>query len=141
MKGFKFSGIHSGIKNSNQKDLGLIFCEKPAIAAALFTRNKVIAAPVIIGKEKVKKGVCQAVLVNSGNANCFTGEQGIKDANACSKLVSKSTNISDDLVLVSSTGVIGAPLPIDKFEIGIPGVVQNLSENNVDDFANAILTT
>lgn len=141
MKGFKFAGIHAGIKKNDQKDLGLIYCEKPAVAAALFTRNKVIAAPVILGKEKIKKGVCQAVLVNSGNANCFTGDKGIDDAAACSKMVAKSLGISQDLVLVSSTGVIGQPLPMDKFKTGIPNIIRDFSENHVDDFATAILTT
>lgn len=141
MKGFKFAGIHAGIKKNDQKDLGLIYCEKPAVAAALFTRNKVIAAPVILGKEKIKKGVCQAVLVNSGNANCFTGDKGIDDAAACSKMVAKSLGISQDLVLVSSTGVIGQTLPMDKFKTGIPNIIRDFSENHVDDFATAILTT
>lgn len=141
MKGFKFAGIQAGIKKNGRKDLGLIYCEKPAVAAALFTRNKVIAAPVILGKEKIKKGLCQAVLVNSGNANCFTGDKGIEDAIACSKMVADSLGISEDLALVSSTGVIGANLPMDKFETGIPDIVTHLSDNHVEDFANAILTT
>ena len=80
MKGFNFAGIHAGIKKNGKKDLGLIYCEQPATAAALFTRNKVVAAPVILGREKIKNGLCQAVLGNSGNANCFTGEKGMQDA-------------------------------------------------------------
>ena len=123
MKGFKFAGIQVGIKKNGRKDLGLIYCETPAVAAALFTRNKVTAAPVILGKEKIKKGVCQAVLVNSGNANCFTGSRGIEDAIACAKMVADALGISEDFVLVSSTGVIGAYLPMDKFETGIPDIV------------------
>jgi len=141
MKGFKFAGIHAGIKKTGQKDLGLIYCESPAVSAALFTRNKVKAAPVILGKEKIKKGICQAVLVNSGNANCFTGEKGIEDAIVCSKMTAASLEISEDLILVSSTGVIGANLPMDKFKTGIPNIVHHLSENHVDDFSDAILTT
>lgn len=141
MKGFKFAGIHAGIKNNNQKDLGLIYCDKPAVAAALFTRNKVVAAPVILGKKNIKTGTCQAVLVNSGNANCFTGQQGIEDATACSKMTANALGITQELAFVSSTGVIGANLPMDKFETGIPKVAAHLSPNHVDDFANAILTT
>ena len=141
MKGFKFAGICAGIKKNGTKDLGLIYCEKPAAAAALFTRNKVMAAPVLLGKEKIKKGFCQAVLVNSGNANCFTGEKGIDDAIACSKLLGNCLDIDEDLVLVSSTGVIGANLPLDKFEAGIPEIVKHLSADHVDAFADAILTT
>ncbi|MBC2704349.1 bifunctional glutamate N-acetyltransferase/amino-acid acetyltransferase ArgJ [Desulfobacula sp.] len=141
MKGFKFAGIEAGIKKNGRKDLGLIYCETPAVAAALFTRNKVVAAPLVLGKEKIKKGLCQAVLVNSGNANCFTGDKGIEDAIACSKMVADSLGISEDLVLVSSTGVIGANLPMDKFETGIPDIVTHLSADYVEDFATAILTT
>jgi len=141
MKGFKFAGIQVGIKKNGRKDLGLIYCETPAVAAALFTRNKVTAAPVILGKEKIKKGVCQAVLVNSGNANCFTGSRGIEDAIACEKMVANVLGISEDFVLVSSTGVIGAYLPMDKFETGIPDIVPHLSTDHVTDFATAILTT
>ncbi|MBU1343824.1 MAG: bifunctional glutamate N-acetyltransferase/amino-acid acetyltransferase ArgJ [Proteobacteria bacterium] len=141
MKGFKFAGIRAGIKKKDQKDLGMIYSDTPAVAAALFTRNKVVAAPVLLGKEKIKNGLCQAVLVNSGNANCFTGQKGIEDAIACTKIVAKSLDISEDFVLVSSTGVIGAILPMDKFETGVPALVGQLSENHVDDFADAILTT
>jgi len=141
MKGFRFAGIRAGIKKKDEKDLGLIYCDSPAVAAALFTRNKVVAAPVILGKEKIRMGLCQAVLVNSGNANCFTGERGVEDAKTCSKMVSKSLNISDDHVLVSSTGVIGAYLPMEKFEFGVTEIVQHLSENHIDDFSDAILTT
>ncbi len=141
MKGFKFAGIHAGIKKNTSKDLGLIYCDQPAVAAALFTRNKVVAAPVILGKQKIKKGLCQAVLVNSGNANCFTGEQGMDDAVSCSKMLGTHLGISDDLVMVSSTGVIGAPMPMDKFETGIPEAIDHLTESNLHDFADAILTT
>ncbi|MFH2060420.1 MAG: bifunctional glutamate N-acetyltransferase/amino-acid acetyltransferase ArgJ [Pseudomonadota bacterium] len=141
MKGFKFAGIYAGIKKKVQKDLGLIYCDTPCTAAALFTRNKVVAAPVILGKEKIKQGTCQAILVNSGNANCFTGKKGIQDAQTCSKIVADIFKISDTQVMVSSTGVIGAPLPMDKFESGIAAVAQELAEDKLDDFADAILTT
>jgi glutamate N-acetyltransferase / amino-acid N-acetyltransferase len=121
--------------------MGIIFSRKPAACAALFTQNKLIAAPVILCKEKVKKGFCQAVLVNSGNANCFTGDQGIEDAKATSRMVSKHFGISDDLVLVSSTGVIGAYLPMDKFETGIPKLFEDIDTEDENEFATAILTT
>jgi glutamate N-acetyltransferase/amino-acid N-acetyltransferase len=140
MKGFKFAGISAGIKKNGEKDLGLIYCEQKAVAAALFTRNKVVAAPVLLGREKIKQGFVQAVLVNSGNANCFTGQKGIEDAIACSKLAGKSLDISEDLVFVCSTGVIGANLPMDKFEKGVPDIVKHLSSDH-SDFSDAILTT
>ena len=141
MKGFKFAGIKAGIKKKDLKDLGLIYCDTPATAAALFTRNKVVAAPVILGRRKMAKGQLQAILVNSGNANCFTAQKGIDDAEACCRMVSGALGMSEDLVLVSSTGVIGAPLPLDKFESGVPEVVKVLSADGLVDFATAILTT
>lgn len=141
MKGFQFGGISAGIKNNGNKDLGIIFCDRPVPAAALFTRNKVVAAPVIHGREMIQSGLCQAVLVNSGNANCFTGEKGVADTAECAELTAGSLNISSDLVFVSSTGVIGAPLPMERFETGIPKAAKVLSEDNIEDFARAILTT
>ncbi|MCK5097953.1 MAG: bifunctional ornithine acetyltransferase/N-acetylglutamate synthase, partial [Desulfobacteraceae bacterium] len=141
MKGFKFHGIDAGIKPDNQADLGIIFSEKPASLAAVFTKNKIIAAPVILGKDRLNHGICQAVLVNSGNANCFTGEQGLKDAIQSSNLVAKALGIPDEFVIVSSTGVIGLPLPMGKFEKGIPLLIQDINSGSIDNFAKAILTT
>ncbi len=141
MKGFAFAGISAGIKKNGLKDLGLIICEKPAAAAAVFTRNRVRAAPVILGQEIIQKGACQAVLVNSGNANCFTGEQGIADAEHCSQMVADTFGIPRELVMVSSTGVIGAPLPMEKFESGIPKLKTRIPTGTLTDFATAILTT
>ena len=141
IKGFKFAGIPAGIKKNGRRDLGLIFCETPATAAALFTRNHVVAAPIIIGKETIKNGKCQAVLVNSGNANCFTGSLGVLDARETARLVAKNFDIPEDLVMVSSTGVIGAPLPMDRFKTGIPQLKEQISFDLLEDFAQAILTT
>ncbi len=141
LKGFAFAGIPAGIKKNGLSDLGLIYCEKPASAAALFTRNRVVAAPIILGRETIRKGLCQAVLVNSGNANCFTGDQGLLDARASAALVSRTFDIPPDLVMVSSTGVIGAPLPMDRFESGIPRLKQAIGEGTLEEFAQAILTT
>jgi glutamate N-acetyltransferase / amino-acid N-acetyltransferase len=141
MKGFKFAGINAGIKNNDLKDLGLVYCDQPATAAALFTKNMVVAAPVLLGKEKIRNGMCQAILVNSGNANCFTGDQGMEDAVQCSKILAEHLKILEDHTFISSTGVIGQPLPMDKFRTGIPKVVENLSQDGLENFAQAILTT
>lgn len=141
MNGFQFAGISAGIKTDKQRDLGIIFSTSPCTAAALFTKNKVIAAPVILGKKRIQDGSCQAVLVNSGNANCFTGQSGMDDAETCSRLVAEAFGISVEQVMVSSTGVIGAPLPMDKFTTGIPALKQALDSGTVEDFADAILTT
>lgn len=146
MKGFKFKGIAAGIKKDGKKDLGIIYSERPAAAAAVFTKNMVVAAPVVLGREKIKSGSCQAVVVNSGNANCFTGEQGMADAVNSAKFAAEGLEISEELVMVSSTGVIGAPLPMEIVKQGISDLTKNIKSDNsavdcVKDFANAILTT
>ena len=141
MKSFKFAGVCAGIKKKKNRDLGLIYTEKPVSSAALFTQNQVVAAPVILGRKTMEKGLLQAVLVNSGNANCFTGEQGLADARQCIALVATNLNIDPDHIIVSSTGVIGGPLPMDKFEAGIPEAVACLDSCTLEDFAKAILTT
>ncbi len=141
MKGFKFAGVAAGIKKTGVKDLGLIYTQKPAAGAALFTRNQVVAAPVILGKEMIKNGRIQAILANSGNANCFTGDQGLEDAETSAQLTAQSLGIDPGLVLVSSTGVIGAPLPMDRFKAGIPLAVSALGADRMEDFSDAILTT
>ncbi len=141
MKGFKFAGICAGIKKNRAMDLGLIYAEKPVPAAALFTQNQVVAAPVVLGRKTMEKGLLQAILVNSGNANCFTGAQGIAHAEKCVELVAKALKIDPEHVLVSSTGVIGSPFPMDKIEAKIPEVVTSLDYCTIVDFAGAILTT
>lgn len=141
MNGFKFAGITAGIKKKDVLDLGLIYCDRPCTAAALFTKNQVVAAPVILGRQKIQKGTCQAVLVNSGNANCFTGAQGMSDAIESSQLLATALNISEEQVQVSSTGVIGAPLPMDKMTKGISRLPDALESGTINEFADAILTT
>ena len=142
IKGFSFAGIHAGIKkDEGVKDLGLIFCAEGTQVAGVFTRNHVKAAPVVLDQKRIQSGRCRAVLVNSGNANCFTGSQGMDDALQCSQWVADTFGVDEKDVLVSSTGVIGAPLPMDRFESGIPQLKFALGEGNVQDFARAILTT
>jgi len=118
-----------------------IYSKRPASAAALFTNNTVTAAPVIVGRERIKQGLCQAVIVNSGNANCFTGKQGINDAVKTAALAAGVLEIPEALVMMSSTGVIGAPLPMDVLESGIPELVKQMSPDGLNDFSQAILTT
>ncbi|MBW1963429.1 MAG: bifunctional ornithine acetyltransferase/N-acetylglutamate synthase, partial [Deltaproteobacteria bacterium] len=84
--GFKAAGVASGLKKNGKKDLGLIYSQVPAAIAGLFTKNRVKAAPVLLDMELIKSGVCQAVIVNSGNANCCTGEQGMRDAKTMTRL-------------------------------------------------------
>jgi len=139
--GFKYAGIASGLKKNGKKDLGLICSEVPANVAGLFTQNQVQAAPVLLDKQRVLKGSCLAVIVNSGNANCCTGDQGMQDAIRTAQLTAAGLEISDDDVLVASTGVIGEPLPMGIIESALPDLIQNTDSEGVSDFAEAIMTT
>jgi len=140
-KGFKAAGIHCGVKKS-KKDLALIYTELPASAAAVFTLNKVQAAPVLVCKENLQKTKkFHAVIVNSGNANACTGERGYKDAIQMSFKTAEMLNIKPEEVFVSSTGVIGELLPMDKILNGIELIVDSLAEDDDLASAEAILTT
>jgi glutamate N-acetyltransferase/amino-acid N-acetyltransferase len=139
--GFKFCGIASGLKKNGGKDLGLIYSEVPANVAGLFTRNRVQAAPVLLDRQRITSGVCQAVIVNSGNANCCTGDQGVRDAIAMAKAAATGLGLSENSVLVASTGVIGEPLPVAKIEAEMPNLVKAARPEGVADLAEAIMTT
>ncbi len=115
-KGFKAAGVASGLKKNDGKDLGLIYSEVPATAAGVFTKNLVQAAPVLLDRERIKSGKCQAVIVNSGNANCCTGDQGMRDAIFMTKSASSGLKISEEMILAASTGVIGQPLDTQKIK-------------------------
>jgi len=143
VKGFKASGIYSGIKASKKKDLALILSDKPSQISGVFTTNIIQAAPVIIGKKKVKNGLCQALIINSGIANVCTGKQGINDANEVTKYLSSNLKIKDSLVIPSSTGLIGSFLTshINKIKKTIPKLISNLSEAGFESAAEAIMTT
>ena len=142
-KGFTCGAVYAGIKSrkTEKPDVAVLFSEQPATCAAMFTTNKFCAAPVILGRETLKKGVARAVVINSGNANAATGEQGIEDAKATAKEAAKLLNISEDEVFVSSTGVIGQRLPVDKVIDGVRRVVPNMSPDKGTDAAWAIMTT
>ncbi|PNS02516.1 ornithine acetyltransferase [Petrotoga miotherma DSM 10691] len=140
--GFKVWGIHCGIKKL-KKDLGLIYSEKKANASAVFTTNKVKAAPVILSMENIKDNEMQAVIVNSGNANACTGVKGYSDAISMAEKTAEILNLKPEDVFVSSTGVIGVPLPIEKILNGIESFEKNIDLANDDlvSFAQAIMTT
>lgn len=142
-KGFLFSGISAKIKKSGKKDLGLILGSEGLLeCAGYFTSNKVKAAPVILDIEKLKKsqGRVKAVLVNSGNANCFTGKGGFNSAvSICDKLALR-LGVEDRLVLMSSTGIIGKRLPSAKIIGRLDNLINSLSKD-VHPFAESILTT
>jgi glutamate N-acetyltransferase/amino-acid N-acetyltransferase len=139
--GFKAAGIAAGIKKNEQKDLGLIYSEKPATVVGVFTKNRVKAAPVLLDKERINFGKAQAVIANSGNANCCTGEQGMQDAVATTRFVATGLNIPEELVMVASTGVIGTPMPMDKIEAAVPELIKSLRPNGFSRFAESIMTT
>jgi len=139
--GFKAAGVAAGLKKKGKKDLGLMVSQVPATVAGVFTKNRVKAAPVILDRQRIKTGVCQAIIVNSGNANCCTGEQGIRDAKTMASLAASELGISEDLVLVASTGVIGEPLPIEKIGAAIPTLVNSLQSEGIPDLARSIMTT
>ena len=139
--GFLANGIHAGIKENGIKDLALIFSVVPAAAAAVFTRNCFKAAPVVLDMERIKSGVAQAILANSGNANAATGEEGYADAVEMSRCASDKLNIADDLVLVASTGVIGHRPPVKRIKDGMEGLITGLHPNGIPAAAEAIMTT
>jgi glutamate N-acetyltransferase/amino-acid N-acetyltransferase len=139
--GFKAAGVVAGIKKNGRKDLGLIVCDGPADVAGLFTRNRVQAAPVLLDRERVGLGVCRAVIVNSGNANCCTGADGYRNAVRMARAAAAGLGIAEEQVLVASTGVIGEPLPVERIEQAVPGLVGALTPDGATDFAEAIMTT
>ena len=141
IKGFQFSAVEAAIKKPGRKDLALIFSEVPAHACALFTTNAVKAAPVLLSMDRIKSGTAQVLVVNSGNANACTGEQGMVAARETSRLVAEGLGVSDDAVQISSTGVIGVQMPMDRIRAAIPAAINGLSSGTLDDIAQAIMTT
>jgi len=139
--GFKASGVYGGIKRRGKKDIALIFSEVPARVAGLFTTNRVKAAPVILDIERIKSGKGQAIVANSGNANACTGKRGYSDALKMVRIAAKELGISETLVYIASTGIIGRPLPMDKVRKGIEKGVSLLSEGGLYEAAEAVMTT
>ncbi|MBF0484942.1 MAG: bifunctional glutamate N-acetyltransferase/amino-acid acetyltransferase ArgJ [Candidatus Omnitrophica bacterium] len=140
-RGFKANGFWAGIKRSGKPDLGLIFSDAPCVAAAVFTKNSVKAAPVIVCMKNIKKGDSRAVIANSGNANCFTGEYGIMYAEKMTEIIATHLDIKKSQVLVMSTGIIGRPFPYEKIKGAVPALVKGLSSKKGINFAKAIMTT
>lgn len=139
--GFKAGGISCGIKKSGKKDLALIYSVKPAVAAGMFTANRVKAAPLKVTATHLKNKFASAVIINSGNANCSTGKQGISDAIATAKAVAAQLKIPSRSILVGSTGIIGKRLPVNKIKKAIQPLVKGSSKNGGAAAAAAILTT
>ncbi|MCX5700790.1 MAG: bifunctional glutamate N-acetyltransferase/amino-acid acetyltransferase ArgJ [Candidatus Omnitrophica bacterium] len=140
--GFKASGISCGIKKSGKLDLALFFSATPAKCSSMFTANKMPAAPVILDKYYLKNNSrFNAIIANSGNANCFTGKPGLKDAKLTSQALAKALDLNSESVLVASTGIIGKRLPFSKIKCGIPKLVSGLSAHGINQAKKAIMTT
>jgi glutamate N-acetyltransferase/amino-acid N-acetyltransferase len=142
-QGCSFSGVIAGIKPSGNPDLA--YAEFPAgtTAAAVFTRNRVVAAPVVVGREYLKKsrGHLRALVVNAGNANCATGKPGLAAARKVCAAAGKILHVAPTLVFPSSTGIIGVPLPAEKIVRALPEAIRAKSAEGAMCFARAIMTT
>ena len=117
--GLKATGIHAGLKPDNEKDVALIAADAPAVAAGVFTKNRVCAPVVLVCRENLGDNRGQAIVINSKNANACTGEVGMQNARQMAALVGEALGIDPSLVLVASTGVIGQQLPMDTITHGI----------------------
>ncbi len=143
-KGFRAAGVEAGVKYANRRDVALIAADVPCVAAGVFTTNLVAAAPVVVDRAKLAAcAQAQAIAVNTGCANACTGEQGLIDAQAVAKAAAQALGIDASLVLVSSTGVIGALLPTERVIAGVERAVQALASGaEADEAAScAIMTT
>ena len=154
-QGFKASGVAAAIKYEGRKDVAMVAADAPCAVAGMFTTNQVAAAPVVLDRERVKTGVARAVLLNSGCANACTGEQGLADARESARVVAEALAeyfsnggrassravIPEEHILVCSTGVIGAHLPMDRMAAGAKMAVAALSPDGGPDAARAIMTT
>ena len=138
--GYLAAGVAAGLKNG-KKDVAVLYSREPAVAAGVFTTNRVKAAPLQVTMGRLKNNRARALVVNSGNANACNGNQGLKDAVAMAGEAARLLELPEDEVLVSSTGVIGQPLPMDKITPGIKRAVAELSPQGGTDAALAIMTT
>jgi glutamate N-acetyltransferase/amino-acid N-acetyltransferase len=140
-RGFRSAGVYCGIKKPGLLDLALIVSETEASVAGMFTTNRACAAPVLWSRQVVAGGRARAIVANSGNANCLTGEQGMRDAQRIAELVAKRLECPPTQVVVASTGVIGVPLPMTAVEKGIAQAFERLTDGDDRTTADAILTT
>lgn len=140
-QGFKAGGTACGIKKNQLADLAIIYSQVPAVAAGIFTTNRVQAAPVILSREYLKKGKAQAIIGNSGNANACVGAAGMEAARRMAEAAGKALDISAESVLVASTGVIGVALPVEKIEQALAEKAGFLSDTGSPAAARAIMTT
>ncbi len=139
--GFRAAGVRCGIKRPGSLDLALIVTDRPAVAAGIFTRNRVPGAPVTVSREHLRGGRAQAIVVNSGISNVATGASGLRDARRMTEITASQLGLQSADVLVSSTGVIGRALPMPRIAAGIARAVRALSATGWSSASRAILTT
>ncbi len=141
-EGFRIAGVHCGMK-LKREDVALIVTDEPAVAAGVYTQNQVVAAPVVIDRQRTPSDSIRAVVVNSGNANACTGEQGDRDALEMIRLTAESVGCDAEQVLVMSTGIIGKTLPMDMLSRGIANASEQLGtdDESIEAAARGILTT
>ena len=140
-KGFKAGAVSCGIKRSGRNDLALLYSAVPCACAGTFTTNRVRSGSVVFTERLVKKGLGQAIVVNSGNANCCVGKKEIGDAKEITALTAKKLGLKREKVLIASTGIIGRALPVHKIKKKISLLVKDLNKANATGFAKAIMTT
>lgn len=140
-QGFLAAGVKAGIKASGNHDVAVIYSTVPAATGAVFTQNKMCAAPVLVSRKVAAKSYVQAIVVNSGCANACTGEQGLKDAEAMQAQTAELLGVENDAVYVCSTGVIGHFMPMEKLAKGIADAVDAMDETGGESCAMAIQTT
>ena len=142
-KGFRLAGATGGIKRSGKADVALVVSEHPAVAAGVYTKNLVCAAPVTLNRQRAPGQNIRAVVINSGNANACTGERGLRDAHEMARLAATTCGAAAEQALVMSTGIIGAFLPMEKVAAGVHAAAKQLSsdEESLVAAARAIMTT
>ena len=141
VEGFEASATAAGLKKTGEQDMALIVSRGPAVVSGVFTTNQVKAAPVLITQDHIGNGKARAIVVNSGNANACTGEQGLQNARHTAELVAEALDMDPGDVLVASTGVIGAQLDMERIEAAVNGLAEKLSSEGLEDAARAIMTT
>ena len=141
VRGFKSAGINCGIKDDDKKDLMLILTDNLAVAAGVFTTNRIKASSVIETSRRVKKGVVKAIIANSGNANACTGKKGKENTLEIMEFTGKNLNVLGENILVASTGIIGRLLEVNKIKKGIISLIKKIDSGNYSGTAEAIMTT
>jgi len=141
VRGFRSGAAKAAVRYQNRFDVGIIIADDQCSAAGLFTTNPVKAPSVVLSKNRLKNGRARAVLANSGNANACVGPRGLEDAKECTAAVGQAAGIEPGMVLMSSTGVIGEPLPVRRVISSIPALMKAARPDGLHDFAQAIMTT